>query len=1666
MAIIDDYIKIIDNLSGGELLTFDDVKPLSGIGSMKFLFNDWDNIENWVESDRKYFQKLQILKKSLQKLSDEKNVRFEDIKSDMKNAILSSFYTPTPIVEEVVKSLKGLKKDRIKILEPSAGTGRFVSLLKDVFPQSEIVAIEKSYLSSSILKSAFVDHKNIKAVNNVFENIRYDNKYDVVVSNIPFANINVSDAFASNEIKKFNSTLHSYFFAKGVSLLENKGVLCYITTTGIMDSNKHRDLRKYIIDRCDLLTAIKLPNNVFKSENTAVTSDLIILQRNDKKKKISQSEKMFIDGAVMDLFDERQISSYFKNNEANIIGEIIQGNQYGDDGYSVVSRLSIEDIALKMRGILAKDIKFSYPIPQVIERKLFDAIDLDEVDSEITSLKLEYGEREGNVIRREDKFFMVRYLEDRQENTYKVDEIDLDTFFPNSLFVSDEDKIDKLGSYISLRNILKKIYNNKENNDNITDLQQELNLLYDNFTVNFGELNKLSIDDIDIALVKGLEKADEAGKIVKADIFLDKFFKQEKLYTNNFETAINNCLAKYAGINIGYLSDVMKLDESDIIKFGIDNKIFRYDPLSSSYDKIVLNNEFLSGYVTDKIDEFREIYNKEKEERPSFLTNEVILDHVEALKTVVPQRILIENIQPQFGEVFLPLAMLERFVNHYINVHDSVEILRNNQGTYKVNIKYGSEKLHKEFTITREGIGKFKPNNCIESLLVGEQQFFTYKDSLTEDIRIDTKANIAYDNLQKKFFAEWDNWVLSNADVKKQIEDIYNHGERYVNKKVDSSYLSFEETEKAFNIKMHPHQCNAVAHIIDNNGGNLDNPVGSGKTIIMINAAIKSKEAGIVKKPMISALKANVKEIYDRAKEIYPNKKILYADRKSFSPEKRKEFFAKVANNDWDLVVMSHSQMESIPLDISASISILKEDLECCEDNLILLRQGKVSKRDCYNLERKAENLKFKISELTSKADNIDLTLAKMGIDHIYLDEAHVCKNLGIETRHTRIAGLSNSSSERAKKLQINLKSIKDTFYNGEDKGFTFVSATPITNSISEMYTIQKLISGNELKRKGIFNFDSWARRYIKISTDLELTVKGTYVFKSRFREFIKVDSLQKDYLRFTFLVSKDDIKQSIAKPKVNFVIHNIEKNKMQEQYLLDVIKFTETSSYPLVMRDYDNETAGTESMLIASTQSTLASIDMRLIDPNVYDDYCVENKDTKLNKLCEEVIKIYEKENENKGTQIIFCDKGVPDGRKYNIYEAIRQQVSNVIPNEEVAFIHSYKSEEQRDKLFAEVNKGKIRLVIGSTEKLGTGVNIQQRLKAAHHIDIPWRPTDFEQRNGRIERQGNMYKDVDINYYVTNKTLDSFRFQVLKFKQYFIEQIRNINSSKINNEFESGDDISYAEMVAEITGNPVIKELAVVSKKIEVLTADVDYMLKKSYSLKYENERIKGDLNVVQKNKQKFEQGIEVWDRYKDKLEKELFYTVNNNVLSPQKFGEYVLNCEAVNSDTLIGYVGDCKNLAVFLISSGSFTPENKLRTVIYDDNKEVILNTSYNKGNIATRAETVGESAYKALTSLPLGQQNFIDREIKLEKELDKVLCDMKEINSQRISELREEISSLTEKKHNLQRLAEKEKMIVNADDKNRIKYIDLVKDGLTFTQKVNGDKSDIKQALSLSF
>lgn len=1324
-----------------------------------------------------------------------------------RESTLTSFYTPKTIIDGIYKTLSDMGFKQGNILEPSMGIGNFIGNIPDEMNKSKFYGVELDSVSGRIGKLLYPESEvQIKGLE---ETSFSNNFFDAVIGNVPFGEYKVND----REYNKNNFLIHDYFFAKSIDKVRNGGIIAFITSSGTMDK-KDESVRRYLAARAEFLGAIRLPNDTFKGvAGTEVTSDIIFLKKRDSIRErdedwihLAEDEKGFV------------YNKYFVDHPEQVLGTMREvSGRFGN----TLACLPKENADLK--ELLTKASE------EISKGSTYEEIEL--LDDEITS---------------------VPATDDVKNFSYTV--IDGEVYYrENSLFVKKEvteKNKEKIKDYLELNTALKDvIYKQKEDysDDEVKKAQEKLNEVYDNFSKKHGFINNLSNtralkEDSNFPLVSSIEILDEEENFkAKGDIFSKRTITKAKIidHVDTSLEALVLSMSEKGYVDFDYMGSLTGKDRPTLIEelrgeiyLNIREEQNFYRPLSFNLEDgdlpfacangsnsykygYVTKDEYLSGNIRDKIaivDSYLSKIRQTERELPhlgyaedgkekeliSYEMNRLEYQKAELTK-VLPKELEASEINVRLGATWIPIKDIEKFI---------FETLKT-PGWARWDIKVKFSNLTSEWNI--EGKSKDRGNDLAE-MTYGTSRVNAYK--LIEDA-LNLKETKVFDQIvnsdgsktsvlnkketllagqkQELLKEEFKNWIFSDQERRNRLVKLYNERFNSIrNREYDGSNLSFEGMTTEIDLRSH--QRNAIARSLYGGNTLLAHVVGSGKTFEMVASAMESKRLGMCSKSLFVVPNHLTGQIGREFMQLYPSANIMVADKKDFEPKNRKRFIGKIATGEYDAVVIGHTQFEKIPMSKEYQEKHIQDQIDEIINYVEEYKHDRNQNFTVKQLEKTKKKLETRLEKLNDdfKKDDV-ITFEELGVDKLFIDEAHNYKNLYLYTKMRNVAGIGQSEAFKSSDMFMKCRYM-DEMTNG--KGIVFATGTPVSNSMTELYTMQRYLQYENLKKNHLEHFDSWASTFGETQSAFELSPEGTgYRVKTRFSKFYNLPELMSMFKEVADIQTADML--NLPTPEAHYEVIKTLPSEEQKEILKSLSERADDVRNRAVEPDEDN-------MLKITNDGKKLALDQRLINPLLPD-----NPDSKVNVCVKNVFSIWDKTRENKSTQLLFSDMSTPkeDG-EFNIYDDIREKlVAMGIPKEEIAFIHEANSDKQKDELFAKVRKGDVRILLGSTQKMGAGTNVQNKLIALHDLDVPWRPADLEQRAGRIVRQGNENKEVNIYRYVTENTFDAYLWQTIENKQKFISQIMTSKTPVRVAEDVDESSLNYAEIKALATGDPKIKE-------------------------------------------------------------------------------------------------------------------------------------------------------------------------------------------------------------------------------------------------------------------
>jgi len=1281
----------------------------------------------------------------------------EEYRAAMEST-LTAFYTPPVVIKAMYDALDRLGFSQGNILEPSCGTGNFFGLLPESMQNSKLHGVEIDSLTGRLAKQLY-PKANI-AIEGFEKTNLPDDHFDVVLGNVPFGEIRVNDS--RYNAQKF--LIHDYFFAKALDKVRAGGVVMFITSKGTMDKASP-EVRKYIAQRAELLGAIRLPDNTFKANaGTEVTSDILILQKRDRVMDIEP------DWVHLDT-DENGITMnrYFVEHPEMVLGEIkMESTRFG----------TFEPVC-KAR----KDIPLSELLSNAVQRINGEIPELDNGVDEISEEQELSVPADPNV--RNFSFTLVDGRVCFREN---------DRMHPASVSMTAENRIKGL---IQIRDCVRKLieYQTEDYPEEMICTEQEnLNRLYDAYTAKYGLINSRGnylafASDESYFLLCSLEVLDDEGNFKrKADMFTKRTIKPHR-EINSVETAseaLALSIGEKARVDLPYMERLTGKTQAELVQDlqGVIFKVPNCEPVS-----YVAADEYLSGNVRNKLT----VAELAAKNDPELAVN------VEALKKVIPKDLSAAEISVRLGATWIPQEDIQRFVMELltpssyaagrlkvrytpINGDWFIENKSSDMGNVKADSTYGTKRASAYRIIE-------------DTLNLRDTRIFdyVYDEHGNKKAVFNAKETTAAQAKQEAIKQAFQDWIWKDPERRNRLVRYYNDTFNSVRpREYDGSHITFGGISPE--ITLRPHQVNAIAHILYGGNTLLAHKVGAGKTFEMVAAAQESKRLGLCQKSMFVVPNHLVGQWASEYLRLYPSANILVTTKQDFETGNRKKFCGRIATGDYDAVIIGHSQFEKIPMSIERQREQLEKQLDDIERGIDDVQASKGEQFTVKQLMKTRKAIKTKLEKLndTKRKDTV-IDFEQLGVDRLFIDESHFYKNLYLYTKMRNVGGIAQTEAQKSSDLFMKCRYLDEITGN---RGTVFATGTPVSNSMVELYSVQRYLQYDTLAQNGLQHFDSWASTFGETVTALELAPEGTnYRAKTRFAKFYNLPELMQMFREVADIQTADMLKLPV--PTVNY--HNIKTkpSEIQTEMVASLAKRAEKVRARLVEPNIDN-------MLKITNDGRKLALDQRMIDPMLPDD-----PESKVNACVDNVYRIWEEHADTKATQLVFCDLSTPknDGT-FNVYDDMREKLIALgIPAEQIRFIHEATTDAQKKELFGKVRSGEVRMLFGSTPKMGAGTNVQDRLIAIHNLDCPWRPSDLEQRQGRIERQGNMFPEVEVYRYVTEQTFDAYLYQLVESKQKFISQIMTSKSPVRSAEDVDEVALSFAEVKMLATGDARFKE-------------------------------------------------------------------------------------------------------------------------------------------------------------------------------------------------------------------------------------------------------------------
>ena len=1335
-----------------------------------------------------------------------KNLLDEKEYSQARESTLTAFYTPPVVIRSMYKALENMGLKTGNILEPSCGVGNFIGMLPDSLEDCKLYGVELDSMSGRIARQLY--QKSTVAVQGYEDTNLPNSFFDVAVGNVPFGDFKVLD----KKYDKHKFLIHDYFFAKTLDKVRPGGVIAFITSKGTLDK-ENPSVRKYIAQRADLLGAIRLPNNTFKANaGTEVTSDIIFLQKRDS---ITDIEPDWVYLGEND--DGLKINQYFIDNPEMILGNMeMISTRFGYDSACISDGKNLEDKLERAISNIHAEVK---------------EYELDDIGEEDNSIEADLTVRNFSYTLIDDKIYF-------RENS---------RMYPQELAMTTENRVKGL---IEIRDCVRTLLEYQTEDYPDEDIKREqvkLNQLYDRFTKKYGLINSRGnnsafSNDSSYYLLCSLEILDENGNLArKADMFTKRTIKPKTEITSvdNANDALIVSLSEKARVDITFMQQLCGKNMDEMLK-ELEGEIFNV-PEYGEPNHWVTADEYLSGNVREKL----KVAEKFAETDESFNVN------VKYLKEVQPKDLSASEISVRLGSTWIPPEDIKVFIEYLLNP--------SNYACQNINVHYNEAtsewwiegKNYDKYNIKATntyGTGRASAYKIIEdSLNLKDTRIYDYyEDENGKRVaELNKKETAIAQAKQEQIKLAFEEWIWKDPERRERLTKFYNERFNSIRpREYDGSHISFDGMNPE--ITLRKHQVNAIARILYGGNTLLAHEVGAGKTFEMVAAAMESKRLGLCNKSLFVVPNHIVEQFGQEFLQLYPSANVLVTTKKDFETANRKKFCSRIATGDYDAIIISHSQFEKIPMSVERQVTIIQKQIEDITLGIQDLKNNNGERFSIKQMEKTKKSLETRLAKLndTSRKDDV-VTFEELGVDRIFVDEAHYYKNLFLYTKMRNVGGIAQTEAQKSSDLFMKCRYL-DELTGG--KGVIFATGTPISNSMVELYTMQRYLQYGELEKRHLQQFDAWASTFGETVTAIELSPEGTgYRAKTRFAKFFNLPELMALFKEVADIQTSEML--NLPVPKANY--HNvvIEPSEIQKELVKDLSERAEKIRNRMVDSSVDN-------MLKITNDGRKLALDQRLTN-----DMLEDFEHSKVATCADNIYSIWDKTSEDKSAQLVFCDLSTPhnDG-KFNVYDDLKTKlIDRGIPEEEIAFIHDANTDARKQELFNKVRRGQVRVLIGSTQKMGAGTNCQDRLIALHDLDCPWRPSDLIQRSGRIIRQGNKNPEVDIYRYVTEGTFDAYLYQLVENKQRFISQIM---TSKTPVRFAEDIDetaLSYAEIKALAAGNPDIIEKTELDTQVAKLKLLKQNYLSEKYALedkviKYYPNEIKRLENRIEDMKEDIE--------------------------------------------------------------------------------------------------------------------------------------------------------------------------------------------------------------------
>ncbi len=1311
----------------------------------------------------------------------------EEYKS-ARASTLTAFYTPPVVINAIYNTLKNMGVEQANILEPSCGIGNFLGMLPQEMQSSKLYGVELDTISGKIAKQLY-QKANIKIQG--YEKADFpDSFFDIAIGNVPFGDFKVND----KRYDKNNFLIHDYFFAKTLDKVRPGGVIAFVTSKGTMDKASP-EVRRYLAQRADLLGAIRLPDNTFtKNAGTKVTSDIIFLQKRENLTDIMP------DWVYLDR-DENNIAmnKYFVDNPEMILGKMeIVSTAYGYDSTCKTE----EDTNLEEQ--------LNYAITNIHGELQNNSIE-NEIEQEDTSIPAIPTVKNYSYTVIDDKLYF-------RENSKMILQDELPLTAQN-----------RIKGLILLRDQTRELidFQMEDYSDEEIHLAQvKLNNLYDRFTKEYGLINSRANEtafsnDSSYFLLCSLEKIDGEGKFVgKADIFSKRTIKAKKkiLQVDTPDEALILSIQDKAKVDLNYMQKLCGIDTDKMIK-SLEGVIFKV-PEYGEPNNWVTADEYLSGNVREKL----KIAEQFAKEDSSFNIN------VEKLKEVIPKDLTASEIGIKLGSTWIPPEIIRKFIFELLDTPS--------YNRWDIHVKYSnitaewyidgkSNDKNNVKAYTTYGTSRINAYKIIEQTLnlKDVKIFDTFIDDEGRKQRVLNRKETAIacskqDAIKEAFL----NWVWEDPERRNDLVRLYNDKFNCIRpREYDGSHIDFVGMNPE--IKLRKHQLNAVAHILYGNNTLLAHEVGAGKTFEMVAAAMESKRLSLCNKSLFVVPNHIIEQFASEFLQLYPSANILVATKKDFETKNRKKFCSRIATGEFDAVIIGHSQFERIPMSIERQITLLEEQINDITKGIASEKANKGENYTIKQMEKTRKSLENRLEKLHKEERKDDVvTFEELGVDKLFVDEAHNYKNLFLYSKMRNVGGIAQTEAQKSSDLFMKCRYL-DEITGG--KGTVFATGTPVSNSMAELYTMQRYLQYGELRRNDLEHFDNWASTFGETITAIELAPEGSgYRAKTRFAKFHNLPELMSLFKEVADIQTAETL--NLPTPEFENINVVIKPSEIQQEMVKALGERAEKIRSGAVDATEDN-------MLKITNEGRKLALDQRLMNPLLPD-----SESSKVNSCCENIYRIWDENSDKKSTQLVFCDLSTPKDLKgyekeefTDVYNELKKKlIQKGIPPDEIAFIHEADNEVKKKELFNKVRKGQVRVLIGSTQKMGAGTNVQDKLIATHHLDCAWKPSDLTQRNGRMIRQGNENKKVYVYSYVTEKTFDSYMYQLVEQKQKFISQIMTSKTPARTMEDIDDKALTYGEIKALATGNPKILEKTSLDTDVAKLRLLKQEFMNQKYSL------------------------------------------------------------------------------------------------------------------------------------------------------------------------------------------------------------------------------------------